>query len=61
MGAAMDPEQPGPRFVCARCGCASDAGSVAEAVTYGWLIDTSSEPPRYLCPACHEPLPASRP
>jgi hypothetical protein len=61
MGAPGESERAGPPFVCAKCGCASDAGSVAEAVTYGWLIDTSSEPPRYLCPACHEALPASRP
>ena len=60
MGAAAGEGPDGP-FVCAKCGCQSKAHSAAEAVTYGWLIDTSSEPPRYLCPTCHEPLPSSWP
>ena len=58
MGAPMDPQQPGPAFVCAKCGCASDARSEAEAITYGWLIDTDDRPPRFLCPACYESRPS---
>lgn len=57
----MDQESGGPPFVCAACGCQSDADSLAEAITYGWLIDTDTEPPRYLCPACAERAPASWP
>ncbi len=61
MDASVDQESGGPPFVCAACGCESDADSVAEAITYGWLIDTSSEPPRYLCPTCGERAPSSWP
>ena len=63
MPAAVDAERhsgEGP-FRCARCGCRSEAESAAEAITDGWLIDTDTEPPRYLCPACAERAPASWP
>ncbi len=57
----MTPVPEEPRFVCSKCGCASDARTEEQAIGYGWHIDSAAEPPRFLCPACHERRPAPNP
>jgi predicted RNA-binding Zn-ribbon protein involved in translation (DUF1610 family) len=61
VGGVIDRDREGARFVCSKCGCASDARTEEQAIDYGWHIDSAADPPRYLCPACHERRPAPSP